>query len=98
MRFCVCAAREAKTYWHQLDAWESSYLKNLRLGTWFQTKVAAINPLLNWEYSDAMNEYDDAIDDILDFKGDEIEKMKQEIENLKDALLAVNFTLETEQQ
>ena len=77
MQFCVCAAREAKTYWHQFDAWEPSYFKNLRLGTWFQTKMAAINPLLDWEYSDAINEYDDAIDDILDFKVDDVEKMKQ---------------------
>ena len=60
--------------------------------------MAAINSLIDWEYSDEEYEYNNAINDKLDFKVDDEEKMKQEIENLKDALIAVNATLKTEQQ
>ena len=65
---------------------------------WFKTKMAAINSLIDWDYSDEEYEYNNAINDKLDFKVDDEEKMKQEIENLKDALIAVNATLKTEQQ
>ena len=47
---------------------------------WFKIKMAAINSLIDWEYSDEEYEYNNAVDDKLDFKVDDVEKMKQEIE------------------